>query len=195
MESDSRSGNPRLLVLGAGPAQLGLLEAARRRGVWIGRRRPRPGRARLPLRRPPLHPLDRGRAGDRAARRRARDRRDHLAGHRLAGRRRGARSPSAPACRIRSRPRRRCSRRTSCASASGSPRPASRSRAGGSSAATTSRRRSAAPVVVKAPDRQGQKGLTLVEDPAELAGGDRDRARAPPATGSRSSRSSSTGRR
>ena len=26
----------------------------------------------------------------------------------------------------------------------------------------------AGPVVVKAPDRQGQKGLTLVEDPAEL---------------------------
>ena len=35
MESDSRAGNPRLLVLGAGPAQLGLLEAARRRGLWV----------------------------------------------------------------------------------------------------------------------------------------------------------------
>lgn len=35
MESDPRSGNPRLLVLGAGPAQLGLLEAARARGVWL----------------------------------------------------------------------------------------------------------------------------------------------------------------
>ena len=35
MESDSRSGSPRLLVLGAGPAQLGLLEAARARGVWL----------------------------------------------------------------------------------------------------------------------------------------------------------------
>ena len=35
MESDSRSGNPRLLVLGAGPAQLGLLEAARDRGLWL----------------------------------------------------------------------------------------------------------------------------------------------------------------
>ena len=34
MESDPRSGNPRLLVLGAGPAQLGLLEAARACGVW-----------------------------------------------------------------------------------------------------------------------------------------------------------------
>ncbi|HEY6960346.1 MAG TPA: hypothetical protein VI408_00510, partial [Gaiellaceae bacterium] len=35
MESDPRSGRPRLLVLGAGPAQLGLLEAARERGVWL----------------------------------------------------------------------------------------------------------------------------------------------------------------
>jgi len=35
VEGDSRSGNPRLLVLGAGPAQLGLLEAARDRGVWL----------------------------------------------------------------------------------------------------------------------------------------------------------------
>ncbi len=35
MESDSRSGNPRLLVLGAGPAQLGLLEAAHARGIWL----------------------------------------------------------------------------------------------------------------------------------------------------------------
>ena len=34
MESDPRSGSPRLLVLGAGPAQLGLLEAAQARGVW-----------------------------------------------------------------------------------------------------------------------------------------------------------------
>ena len=35
MESDSRSGSPRLLVLGAGPAQLGLLEAARACGLWV----------------------------------------------------------------------------------------------------------------------------------------------------------------
>jgi biotin carboxylase len=35
VESDPRSGSPRLLVLGAGPAQLGLLEAARERGVWL----------------------------------------------------------------------------------------------------------------------------------------------------------------
>ncbi len=35
MESDSRSRSPRLLVLSAGPAQLGLLEAARARGIWL----------------------------------------------------------------------------------------------------------------------------------------------------------------
>jgi biotin carboxylase len=35
VESDSRSRSPRLIVLGAGPAQLGLLEAARERGLWL----------------------------------------------------------------------------------------------------------------------------------------------------------------
>jgi biotin carboxylase len=35
VESDPRSGISRLLVLGAGPAQLGLLEAARARGLWV----------------------------------------------------------------------------------------------------------------------------------------------------------------
>jgi biotin carboxylase len=35
VESDPRSQGPRLLVLGAGPAQLGLLEAAERRGLWL----------------------------------------------------------------------------------------------------------------------------------------------------------------
>jgi biotin carboxylase len=35
VESDSRAGGPRLLVLGAGPAQLGLLEAARRLGAFV----------------------------------------------------------------------------------------------------------------------------------------------------------------
>src|SRR5206468_11064464 len=34
MVGDSRR-TPRLLVLGAGPAQLGLLEAARERGAWV----------------------------------------------------------------------------------------------------------------------------------------------------------------
>jgi biotin carboxylase len=35
VESGSGSRSPRLLVLGGGPAQLGLLEAARARGLWI----------------------------------------------------------------------------------------------------------------------------------------------------------------
>jgi biotin carboxylase len=35
VESDPRAGGPRLLVLGAGPAQLGLLETARARGLWL----------------------------------------------------------------------------------------------------------------------------------------------------------------
>jgi biotin carboxylase len=35
VESGSRSRSPRLLVLGGGPAQLGLLEAARARGLWL----------------------------------------------------------------------------------------------------------------------------------------------------------------
>ena len=35
VESDPRSRGSRLLVLGAGPAQLGLLEAAHRRGLWL----------------------------------------------------------------------------------------------------------------------------------------------------------------
>jgi biotin carboxylase len=35
VESDPRSGSRRLVVLGAGPAQLGLLEAARERGLWL----------------------------------------------------------------------------------------------------------------------------------------------------------------
>ncbi len=35
MESDPLARRPRLLVLGAGPAQLGLLEAARARGLWL----------------------------------------------------------------------------------------------------------------------------------------------------------------
>ena len=35
VESDPRSRGSRLLVLGAGPAQLGLLEAAQKRGLWL----------------------------------------------------------------------------------------------------------------------------------------------------------------
>ena len=104
MESDSRSGSPRLLVLGAGPAQLGLLEAARARGLWVAvvDRDPAAPGFRFADRRCILSTEDEpaierlvGALGDR---------RHDRAGHRLAGRRRRARSPSAPGCRIRSRP-------------------------------------------------------------------------------------------
>ena len=167
---DPRAGSPRLLVLGAGPAQLGLLEAARARGRLDRGRRPRPGGAGLPARRPALHRLDRGRAGDRAARRRRSRRRRDLA-RAPTGRSRSRRaSPSGSGCRIRSRRRRRCSRRPSCASASGSPRPACRSRAGRSSATDEAPPASSGPVVVKAPDRQGQKGLSLVARRGRAAG-------------------------
>ena len=195
VESDSRSGSPRLLVLGAGPAQLGLLEAAQARGVWtavVDRDPGAPG-FRFADRRCILSTEDEP-AIERlvgaleidgiispgtdwpvgVAARIARARR--AAAPDLA-RDRGARDEQAPPARA-ARARRAC-----------------RSRARGSSAATTSCPRSSGPVVVKAPDRQGQKGLTLVDRPGRAAGGDRDRARLRRGTGSRSSRSSSTGRR
>ena len=83
---------PRLLVLGAGPAQLGLLEAASARGdldVIAVDRDPR--RARLPARGRARGALVRGRGGDRPARARAARRRDRLARRRLAGGDRGSR--------------------------------------------------------------------------------------------------------
>ena len=55
-------------MLGAGPAQLGLLEAAQGARDLDGGLRPRSRRARVRARRPALHRLDRRRAGDRAAR-------------------------------------------------------------------------------------------------------------------------------
>ena len=128
-----------------------------------GRRRSRSRRARVPARRPALHPLDRGRAGDRAARRGAR-RSTGSSPRERTGRSASPRgSRSMPGCRTRSRRRRRCSRRTSCASGSAWAQPACPSRGRGSSAATTTLPEISGPVVVKAPDRQGQKGLTLVE--------------------------------
>ena len=178
MESDPRSGSPRLLVLGAGPAQLGLLEAARDRGLWVAVVDRDPARAGLPARRPPLHPLDRGRAGDRAPRR-ARSGSTGSSRPAPTGRSASPRaSPSRTGLPHPISPRRPCSRRTSCASGSAWRRRACRSRARGSSAG-----RGAAevdgPVVVKAPDRQGQKGLTFVADPAGWRR-DRDGARRRP---------------
>ena len=58
----------RLLVLGAGPEQLGLLEAARAHGIWTAVCDRDPAAPGFRLASPPLHRLDRGRADDRAAR-------------------------------------------------------------------------------------------------------------------------------
>ena len=139
MESDPRSRNPRLLVLGGGPAQLGLLEAAQARGIWLAvvdRNASAPG-FRLADRRCILSTED------------------EPAIERLVGAlgidgliAPGTDWPLGVAARIAERsgvpPLRRrppCSRRTSFASANDSTRPACRSRAAG-----WSRRVSSVPV-------------------------------------------------
>ncbi len=160
-----------------------------------GGRRPRPVGARLPLRRPPLHPLDRGRAGDRPPRRRARHRRDDRAGHRLAGRRRRAHRRARSGCRIRSRRRPRCSPPTSCASASGSTRRVCRSRAGGSSAPATRRPRSSFRASSRRPTGRARRACRSCASAEELDDAI-DAARVGVARRrSRSSRSSSPGPR
>ena len=132
--SATMAGVARLLVLGAGPAQLGVLAAARAARPDRRRRRPRPVGAGVPLRRPPRDRLDRGRAGDRAARpRRGGRRRDRARAPTTRSRSRRA-SPSGSACRTRSRRRPRRSRSRGSSSASGSRRRASRSRARSSAA-------------------------------------------------------------
>ena len=170
----------RLLVLGAGPAQLGLLEAAR------GAR--------------DLHVIavdrDPRRAGLRA---RGRARR-HLVGGR--GRRStgsraprdvdgiispGADWPVGIAARVAERlgaaaPDRRARRRSLATTKT---RQRERVRRGRRAAAArrarpARRRELPFPCVVKAPDRQGQRGLTLVRAPAELEAARRGRARRVP---------------
>ena len=71
----SPSRRARLLVLGAGAAQPGLLEAARGAGAARDRRRPRSAGSRVRARRRAGRDLVGGRAGDRAARAGARGRR------------------------------------------------------------------------------------------------------------------------
>jgi len=169
VESDPRSGNPRLLVLGAGPAQLGLLEAARARGIWVA-----------VVDRDPSAP------GFRLADRRCiLSTEDEPAIERLVGALQidgiispGTDWPVGVAARV--------------ASHTGLPHPISPQTAVLATNKLRQRERLAAagvpqprswvvggedeppqvdgPVVVKAPDRQGQKGLTLVVDPAGLAG-------------------------
>jgi biotin carboxylase len=167
VESDSRSGSLRLLVLGAGPAQLGLLEAARARGLWVA-----------------VADRDPGAPGFTFADRRCiLSTEDEPAIERLVGAlgiegiiAPGTDWPVGVAARI--------------AEHAGLPHPISAQTAVLATNKLRQRERLAAagvpqprswviggeddppeisgPVVVKAPDRQGQKGLTLVESPQEL---------------------------
>jgi biotin carboxylase len=167
VESDPRSGIPRLLVLGAGPAQLGLLEAARARGLWVA-----------------VVDRDPGAPGFAFADRRCiLSTEDEPAIERLLGAlgidgiiSPGTDWPVGVAARIAER--------------AGLPHPISPQTAVLATNKLRQRERLAeagvpqprswmigsedeppavdGPVVVKAPDRQGQKGLTLVVDPAAL---------------------------
>ena len=159
--------SPRLLVLGAGPAQLGLLESARARGVWLA-----------VVDRDPAAP------GFRLADRRCiLSTEDEPAIERLVGaleidgvispgtdwpvgvaariaERTGLPHPISPQTAVlatnKLRQRERLGR-------DGVPQPHSWVVGGEDPLPDVS-----GPVVVKAPDRQGQKGLTLVTDAAEL---------------------------
>jgi biotin carboxylase len=167
VESDSRAGSPRLLVLGAGPAQLGLLEAARKRGLWVA-----------VVDRDPAAP------GFRLADRRCiLSTEDESAIERLVGALEidgiispGTDWPVAVAARIAERaglphtisPQTAVLatnklRQRERLTEAGVPQP--RSWVVGAEDAPPE---ISGPVVVKAPDRQGQKGLTLVEDAADL---------------------------
>jgi len=167
VEGDSRSGNPRLLVLGAGPAQLGLLEAARDRGLWVA-----------VVDRDPAAP------GFRFADRRCiLSTEDEPAIERLitaleidgiispgtdwpvgvaarVAERSGLPHPIEPATAVLATNKLRQRERLAEAEV---PQPRWWVVGGEDRPPDVS-----GPVVVKAPDRQGQKGLTLVEDPAEL---------------------------
>ena len=148
-----RERSSRLLVLSAGPSQLGARGRTGSRHL-DGGRRPRSGGAGLLARRQPLHRLDRRRARDRAACRRALARRRDRSRHRLAGRRRGARRrkarPAAPDLARDSGPRDQ--QAAPARAVRGGRRPAAQ-------VAGRERRRGRAfrtrRCVVRAPDRQG----------------------------------------
>ncbi len=167
VESDPRSGIPRLLVLGAGSAQLGLLEAARARDLWVA-----------VVDRDPAAP------GFKFADRRCiLSTEDEPAIERLVGalgiggiispgtdwpvgiaarisERAGLPHPISPQTAVLATNKLRQRERLGAA---GVPQPRSWVVGGEDDLPDVS-----GPVVVKAPDRQGQKGLTLVLDPAEL---------------------------
>jgi biotin carboxylase len=167
VESDSRSGIPRLLVLGAGPAQLGLLEAARARGLWVA-----------------VVDRDPGAPGFQFADRRCiLSTEDEPAIERLVGalgidgiispgtdwpvgvaariaERAGLPHPISPQTAVLATNKLRQRERLAEA---GVPQPRSWVVGSGDDPPAVD-----GPVVVKAPDRQGQKGLTLVVDPAAL---------------------------
>ncbi|MFL5925888.1 MAG: ATP-grasp domain-containing protein [Gaiellaceae bacterium] len=167
MESDPRPRSPRLLVLGAGPAQLGLLEAARRRGLWTA-----------------VVDRDPGASGFRLADRRCiLSTEDEPAIERLVGAlgvngliAPGTDWPVAVAARVAERASlphpispqtavlatNKLRQRERLADA-GVPQPRSWVVAGDHPSPEVD-----GPVVVKAPDRQGQKGLSYVADPREL---------------------------
>jgi biotin carboxylase len=168
VESDSRSGSPRLLVLGAGPAQLGLLEAARARGVWLAAVDRDPAAPGFPL----------------ADRRCILSTEDEPAIERLVGAlaiegmiapgtdwpvgvaariaaHAGLPHPISPQTAVLATNKLRQRERLHEA---GLPQPRWWVVGGGDAPPDVSGR-----VVVKAPDRQGPQGLTLVESPTELS--------------------------
>ncbi len=157
-----------LVVLGGGPAQRHAIDAARALGVRtiVCDADPRVARRAR---------LDRGRRG--RAPRRPRRRRADRPRHRLAGAHRGRARPRicASPTRSRWRSRRRCTDKIAQRTrldAAGVPQPRWSADAP-----------PAYPCVVKAPDRQGQRAMAIVRDPAGLAEA-AERARA----GSRSGR-------
>jgi biotin carboxylase len=167
VEGDSRSGNPRLLVLGAGPAQLGLLEAAHDRGLWVAvvDRDPAAPGFRFADRRCILSTEDEP-AIERLLTALEIDGivspgTDWPVGvaARVAGRG-GLPHPIEPATAVLATNKLRQRERLGEA---GVPQPRWWVIGGEDDVPDVP-----GPVVVKAPDRQGQKGLTLVEDPAEL---------------------------